>query len=61
MKYWHPDAKKSPEDVGVVSSLDEAQERCSDPESSYKEGDTKNWYFLGYVSAGSRSRHITLW
>lgn len=61
MKYWHPDAGKKPEFVRGVRTEAEAQEICGAPESSFKEGDTENWYFLGYVRAGSRSCHVTLW
>lgn len=61
MKYPHPDANKRPEFIENVKTLEEAQEICSSPESSYKEGPTKNWYFLGYTEAGSRTGHITIW
>ena len=61
MKYWHPDAKKPVERVGGVSTLEEAKEICTGEGSSYKEGDTSDWYFLGYVHNGSRTPHLTLW
>ena len=61
MKYWHPDARKRPEEVSHVDTEEEAQEICGRPESSYKEGDTSTWYFLGYTRAGNRSKHVTLW
>jgi len=61
MKYWHPDAKKPVEPVGTASTLEEAQGICAGAGSSYKEGDTSTWYFLGYVHNGSRTPHLTLW
>ena len=61
MKYWHPDAKKPPELHSEDHTLGEAQEMCARPESSHKEGNTSDWYFLGYVDSNSRTRHITLW
>lgn len=61
MKYPHPDSGKSPEFVRHVDTLDEAQDTCSADDASFKEGDTENWWFLGYVDAGSRSRYITIW
>lgn len=59
MRYWHPDSRKGSEFVKFVETLEEAQEHCSDPSSSYKIGPTSGWYFDGYVEAGSAS--ITLW
>ena len=61
IKFWHPDAKKGPECVGGASTLDEAQEICTGEGSSFKEGETSNWYFLGYTHNGSRTAHLTLW
>ena len=61
MKFWHPDAKKPAECVGGASTLEEAREICTGEGSSFKEGETSNWYFLGYVSNGSRTSHLTLW
>lgn len=49
MKYWHPSSPNATESVTTVESLEEAQEICSSPESSYKLGPTTEWYFLGYV------------
>lgn len=62
IKFWHPDAHgKSSEVVQQVSTLEEAKEICSAPDSSYKEGPTSEWYFLGYSQNDSRTSHIQLW
>jgi len=49
IKYPHPDAKLSPSFVQTADSLAEAKEICSSPESFFQEGETKNWYFLGFI------------
>lgn len=49
MKYPHPDSKLPHSFVQTADSLDEAKEICSSPESSFQEGDTKDWYFLGFI------------
>ena len=62
VKYYHPDGGSKSEytdHLGV--SLEEAQDICSAPEASYKEGDTSGWWFLGYVRSGSRTKHLTAW
>ncbi len=61
MRYWHPDAQKKPELVKHVDTLEEAQKHCQDPTTSNKSGPTSEWYFDGYVEAGSKSRYVTLW
>lgn len=61
MRYWHPDAKKRPEFVKKVATLEEAQDHCQDPSTAKKDGPTTEQYFDGYVDAGSKSSHITLW
>lgn len=62
MKYPHPDSGKKPSGFpGHATTLEEAQEFCDRPEHSFKEGPTKDWYFIGYVEQGSRTCHLTLW
>lgn len=61
MRYWHPDSGKKPEFVKHCHSLEEAQKHCQDPSTSVKEGDASQWYWDGYVEAGSNTTHITLW
>lgn len=60
-KYWHPDAGKSPERLQGVATLEAAQTVCTGEGSSFKEGDTSNWYFLGYVPNSSRTGQVVLW
>ena len=61
IKFPHPDAKQSPSKVKTVGSLKEAQRICKRKDSSYKEGPTSDWYFLGYEESSSPSKHVTLW
>lgn len=61
-KYYHPDSGKKPEEFGdIVQSLEQAQEFCNRPESSFKEGDSEHWWFIGYYETSSRTSRITLW
>lgn len=61
VKYTHPDNPNPNEVLQTVDTLEEAQAICSAPESSYKEGPTSTWYFIGYVPANSRTKHIQIW
>ena len=61
VKYPHPSSDLPPSDVRGFDTLEEAQEYCSRPESSYKEGPKCDWYFLGYVENSSRTAKVTLW
>ncbi len=63
IKHWHPDSGKTIEFIeGNVLTLEAAQEICSRPrpESSFKEGETKDWYFIGYAARSSRTAHLKL-
>lgn len=62
VKIWHPSADKDRETVGRVATLEEAQEICRDPETSYKPADrpTSEWYFFGYEETSSRTRRFKL-
>ncbi len=60
-KFYHPDSPKKIEFVKHVKTLKEAQEICEGPDSSFKEGETENWYFLGYKESKSRTYHLTAW
>ena len=61
LKYWHPAAGGKVEFVRTVATREEAQQICAAPEASFKEGDERNWYFLGYTPAGSRTAYVRLW
>lgn len=59
VRYWHPDARKSPELIRSGLTLEQAQEHCKDPETSNKTGPTHTWYFDGFTE--SSKWQITLW
>jgi hypothetical protein len=61
IKYPHPDNPAEEEVVGRVDTLEKAQAYCARPESSFKEGDTSTWYFIGYVAAGSNYWWLPIW
>lgn len=61
MKYWHPEAGGRVEHTEHLNvTLEQAQEICSRPESSFREGDESNWWYLGYIQHESRTAHLSI-
>jgi len=61
LRYPHSSTGRGPTFFGDAKTLEEAQEFCSRPESSFKEGPEEDWYYYGYVENSSRTHYFTAW